>query len=267
MSDNITVIDKYIECFDDCRPILYKGIVITPFTVRDIRLRDYACYCLIIDPVDLNDITLMPLKRLDLIMTVFERFLNNQIPSDKSIAKKFQLIADSFKTLLKSVFIGYNFDFSDPNNPNRKRILRVIDDENQKYQVFGINDFEEISELILYHNGIDVSYRDKYPAGLRKELDEKIEKMNKSKDAPSIEKMIDSAFLFINDYEKILNLPVRKFYNLILNIQKREEYEILMSGAYIVKNVSHWMSGQYEKDPYKDLVTTESQVMGKFKDL
>ena len=267
MSDGISVIDRYIECFDDCKPIVYKGIFISPFLAKDIRLCNYACYCLIVEPVDFNDITLMPLKRLDLIMTIFERVLNNQLPSDKNISKKFQLVIDSFKILLKSVFIGYDFDFTDPNNPNRKRVLRVIDDENQKYQVFGINDFEEMSELILHHNGIDVSYRDKYPAGLRKELDDKIVKMNKSKNAPSIEKMIDSAFLFIRDYEKVLNLPIRKFYNLILNIQKREEYEILMSGAYIVKDVMHWMSGEYEKDPYKDLVTTESQVMGKFKDL
>lgn len=53
-----------------------------------------------------------------------------------------------------------------------------------------------------------------------------------------------------------MNLPLRKFYHLISNIQKREEYTILMSGMYITKNVSHWMSGGYEYDPYQKLVTT-----------
>lgn len=267
MSKETNVMEKYMECFDDCRPIVYKGIVISPFLTKDIRLCNFACYCLVLDPLDLNDISLMPLKRLDLILTIFERIINNQFPKDNDIAEKYQLVVQSFQLLLKNVFRGYKFDFSDPNNPNRKKVLTLIDEENLSYQVFSVKEFEDICDLILHHNGIDVSYKNKYPAGLRKELDEQITKMNKTKNAPSIEKMIDSAFLFINDYEKVLNLPLRKFYNLILNIQKREEYEILMSGAYIVKNVTHWMSGKYETDPYKDLVTTSDSDKEKFKSL
>lgn len=268
MSEEISIVDKYIECFDDCRPIVYKGITISPFYTKDIRLCNYACYCLVLDPVDLDDISLMPLKRLDLILTVFERLASNQIPSNNEIAEKYQLVAQSFQLLLKNVFRGYKFDFSDPNNSKRKKVLSIIDEENQSYQVFGVNEFENLCNLILHHNGIDVSYK-KYPAAMRKELERNLklkQKQNKDK-APSIEKMIDSAFLFIQSYEKILDLPVRKFYNLILNIQKKEEYNILMSGMYITKNVSHWMSGNYDRDPYKEMLGTEEQTMGKYKNL
>lgn len=268
MSKEVNIIDKHIESFDDCRPIAYKGISISPFLTKDIRLCNYACYCLVLDPVDLNDISLMPLKRLDLILTICERLVNAKLPNDREIAGKFQLVAESFRLLLKNVFRGYRFHFSDPNNPSRKKVLSLIDKENQSYQVFSVNEFEDICDLILYHNGIDVSYK-KYPAAMRKELERNLrlrQKQNKDK-APSIEKMIDSAFLFVQSYEKVLDLPVRKFYNLILNIQKKEEYNILMSGMYITKNVSHWMSGSYDRDPYKDILGTEEQTLNKFKNL
>lgn len=267
MSEEISIVDKYIECFDDCRPIIYKGVMLSPFLAKDIRLCNQACYCLLLEPVELNDISLMPLKRLDLILTIFERLVDNRLPLSQEALEKYQDVAQSFQMLLKYIFKGYSFDFTDPNNPSRKHILQIIDEENLKYQVFSANDFEKISELILYYNGIDVSYKEKYPYEMRKDMDRYLGLMNKSKQAPSIEKMIDSAFLFIKDYAKVLDMPLRKFYNLITNIQKREEYEILMSGAYIVKNVSHWMSGGYEQDPYKDMITTENKVMNQFHDL
>lgn len=268
MSKENHIVDKYIECFDDCKPIVYKGITISPFLTKNIRLCNYACYCLVLDPVDLNDISLMPLKRLDLIITIFERLVNNQLPKDNEVVEKYQLVAQSFQLLLKNVFRGYKFDFSDPGNSNRKKVLTLIDEKNLSYQVFNVKEFEDICDLILYHNGIDVSYK-KYPAAMRKELERNLrlrQKQNKDK-APSIEKMIDSAFLFVHSYKKILDLPVRKFYNLILNIQKKEEYSILMSGMYITKNVSHWMSGNYDRDPYKEILGTEEQTLDKFKNL
>ena len=196
MSKEVGIIQKYINCFDDCRPIAYKGIEIKPFLVKDIRLCNYACYCLVIDPLEFDDITFMPLRRLGLILTIFERIMAEQLPTNEEIQQKYFLTVQSFRDLLQTVFSDFTFDFVDPQNPKRKRILRLIAKDGS-YQIFNEKEFEELSELILYYNGIDVSYRD-IPAAMRKEADrikELLNKRNKSK-APSIEKMIDSAFLF-----------------------------------------------------------------------
>ena len=231
--------------------------------VKDIRRCNYACYCLAIDPLEFDDITLMPLRRLGLIITIFERVINKQMPSNPEIQQKYLLMIQSFRELLQTVFSEYTSDFSDPNNPNRKRILRLISKDGS-YQIFNEKDFEELSELLLYYNGVDTSYKN-IPAAMRKEADRIVElhrKQNKNK-APSIEKMIDSAFLILKDYDKVMSLPVRKFYNLIHNIQKREEYTILMSGMYITKGVHHWMSGDYFKNPYEGVFEKESDTKKK----
>lgn len=267
MSEEINIIDKYIECFDDCRPIVYKGVTLSPFLTKDIRHCNQSCYCLLLEPVELGDISLMPLKRLDLILTIFERLVDKRLSLSPEVLARYQSVVQSFQMLLKYVFQGYSFDFSDPDNPSRKRVLRIIEKDSQRYKVFSANDFEKISELILYYNGIDVSYKEKYPYEMRKDMDRYLGLMNKSKQAPSIEKMIDSACLFIKDYAKVLDMPLRKFYNLITNIQKREEYKIVMSNVYRTKNIPHWMSGGYEQDPYKNMITTEDKVMNQFNDL
>lgn len=210
----------------------------------------------------------MPLKQLDFIMTILERIFDNMVPKNHEVAEKYHLVLQSFQHLIANVFKGYTFDFYDPHNPERKHILRIMDDDNKTYQIYNTNEFEELSDLILYHNGVDVSYRN-YPIAMRKELERNLEILKKQnkQTAPSVEKMIDCAFLYLKSYETVLNLPVRKFYNFILNVQKREEYTILMSGAYIVKNISYWMTGDYDRDPYKALIKTEEQTLNKFKDL
>lgn len=267
MSEELSIINKYIKCFDDCKTITYKGVTISPFLAKDIRECNQSCYCLLLEPVELNDISLMPLKRLDLILTIFRRLATGYVIESQEVLEKYHIATQSFRLLLDNVFKGYRFDISDPSNAARKNVLCIIDDKAQKYQVFNATEFEEICDLILYHNGIDISYKEKYPYEMRKDMDRYLNLMNKGTEAPSTEKMIDSAFLFIKDYEKVLNMPLRKFYNLILNIQKREEYEIVMSGAYIEKNISYWMSGGYEQDPYKNMVTTEDKVINQFNDL
>lgn len=263
MSKEANIIQRYIDCFDDCRSIIYKGITLNPFLTKDIRLCNYVCYCLVVDPLEFDDISLMPLRRLGLIMTIFERISSGQLPDSQELREKYILTIQSFKELLQVQFRGFKYDFTDPEKPNRKRILRFID-KNGNYQILNEKEFEELSDLILYYNGIDTSYK-QIPAAMRKEADrvrELLSKKNKSK-APSIEKMIDSAFLYLKDYDKVLNLPVRKFYNLISNIQKREEYSILMSGMYVTKGVEHWMGGDYSKNPYEGVFEKESDTKKK----
>ena len=261
------IIQQYVEYFDDCRPLTYHGIEIKPFLAKDIRKCNYCCYCLSIDPLEYDDISLMPLRRLGLVLTIFERIVNNKLPENEEIRDKYLLTIQSFKHLLQALFPNYLCDFTDPENPNRKRILRLADKNTGEYQIINEKEFEDLSDLILYYNGIDTSYK-QIPPAMRKEADrvrELLNRKNKSK-APSIEKMIDSAFLILKDYDKVLNLPVRKFYNLIINIQKREEYSILMSGMYVVKGVEHWMGGDYTKNVYDGVFSTESETKKQLND-
>jgi hypothetical protein len=266
MSQEIDIVQKYIEYFDDCRPIDYKGFEITPFLAKDIRKCNFACYCLVVDPLEFEDITLMPLKRLSMILTIFERLLGNYEIKSDDIKKMYHLVVQSFAFFIETTFPDCSFDSTDPNNPKRKKLLRLINNDDGTYKIIGEKEFEDLAELILYYNGIDTSYKN-IPAAMRKDAErvrQLINKQNKVK-APSIEKMIDSAFLYMGDYEKVLNLPVRKFYNLITNIQKREEYNILMSGMYVTKGVEHWMSGDYTKNDYKGVFEKEYDTRAKLK--
>ena len=251
------IIRRYESYFDDCRPLEYKGLTIYPFLTKDIRICNMACHCLLADPVDFEDITLMPLERLELILTIIDRMMRGQLPEQVEKRAQYYTLVQSFQLLMRSAFRDFEYDFKDPQNENRKIVLQLMEKQSQQYTVLGKAEFEELADLILYHNGIDVAYK-KYPPAMRRELEKKLKAMQRqsAKEAPTIEKMIDSAFLFLKSYDAVMNLPLRKFYHLISNIQKREEYTILMSGMYITKNVSHWMSGGYEYDPYQKLVTT-----------
>lgn len=255
-----SVIDRYIDTFDDCRPLEFMGLTVRPFTVRQIRQCYMSCYCLSVDPVEFEDVSLLTVKRLPMIFQIWEQYQKGLIGRGDTVRRE---VLRSFKCLCNTLFSDYRAEFPG----NARRVISFRGAEDGSAVELGVKEFEDLSELILYQNGIDVSYLKKYPPNTRRELRRMAEIMNRRKKTPSIEKLIDSAFLLIGSYDAVMRLPVRKFYNLLQNTQQKESFEILTSGMYSTKNVAHWMSGGYASDPFAGLMSTERETRDKFKDL
>lgn len=255
-----SVIERYIDTFDDCRTLVYKGMEIRPFTVREIRQCFASCHCLRIDPVEFEDVSLLTVKRLPMLLHLWEQYQKGAIERSDTVRLG---VLSSFKKLYETVFQKYDVFLSNA----KGQTISFRGKENGQVTTLNAKEFEELSELILYQNGIDVSYMKKYPPNIRRELRRTVEIMNRNQKAPSIEKLIDSAFLLLGSYDAVMRLPVRKFYNLLQNTQRRENFEIMTSGFYAAKNVVYWMAGDYANDPYAGLLSTEQDVTNRLQGL
>lgn len=264
--------ESYQNYFEYCdEPLNYKGILIEPMTMRNYREFKFISYCLEFEPSELNDISMIPYKKYTFLMKINQRLLNDEVPPENY--NTYVNLASSFKGFKQIVFKNYNFLAMDINHENRKKsftlIPKEITESDPPYIVVSEKEFEELYRLFLFQNGTDVSYKDEYPLNIRMEADKLITLTNKlSKTKPvSLEKQIDlCASIFGGDYNKVKELPIRKFFNLNSNLLERETYNSSLNGMIIAgSSIPHWFSGDYTKNPYEGIIQTEKQAMEQVK--
>lgn len=258
------IIKEYESHFYGCTPIEYKGVKIHPLKICENSLAGLSAFCLLVEQHVFNDIELMGKSRLDFLISVvsqYENIINNDIEIDNETAALYRALVLSLDAFITHGLKADNWDFCDPNNPKRK-VLRVYYKDEDYSVVLNMQDFDSVKYLFLELNGISYEF-EKYPIAMRHSLDEQIKKMAafEKDEPPTLEKLIDIAYLKKtgSSYEDILNLPRRKFFNLIDNIRDEQAYVMVksaeLSGMVEIKeHISHWMSGGYVKDIYKDMI-------------
>lgn len=261
------IIKEYESHFYGCTPIEYKGVKIHPLKVREDSLAGLSAFCLLVDQHIFNDIELMGKSRLDFLISTlsqYESVINNNLSIDKEVESLYKILLISLDAFVTHGLKADNWDFCDPNNPKRK-VLRVYYKKEDYSAVLGMQDFDSIKYLFLELNGISYEF-EKYPIAMRHSLDEQIKKMAafEKDEPPTFEKLIDVVYMKKAgvSYDDILNLPRRKFFNLIDNIREEQEYIMLksadLSGMVEIKgHIPHWMHGGYVKDIYKGMIDTK----------
>ena len=251
------IVKEYESNFYGCSPIEFKGVKIHPFKVRENTLADLAAFCLLVDQHIFDDVELMGKSRLDFLITIADRYesvAKGDSNSDERITSLYKLLILSLNALIVHGLKADDWDFNDPNNPKRKVLRIYYKDENYSV-VLNMRDFDSVKYLFLELNGFSYEF-EKYPIAMRHSLDEQIKKMAAfdKDEPPTFEKLIDVAYL--------LNLPRRKFFNLIDNIREEQTYVMLQSAKLsgmveIKEHISHWMSGGYVKDIYESMIGTK----------
>lgn len=259
------IVDRYIESFDFCDPIQYKGLIITPYTVGEMRSCNLAMYCLSVDPYEFDDLQLLPLKRLEFIITIVNRKNKGKMPSNPKIAEQYDLVCSSFVHLCSTLFSSYTFRFGDPLKPKRKNAITFLSNEDRlKFITLSVSEFEDMADLILYQNAVDMSYRD-VPYGLRKDIRRRQAANAKRKNAQKvdIEKLIDVVAYKMGDfsYAQIREMPIRKFLNHVDNIRNEQEYVILSHPMRDSSKLKHWMYDGYDRDGFKSYIQSEADAL------